>query len=50
MELTMATQEDPTPWEVASLPERGAEDSVLRGRGYFSELGTVRRKPCRLER
>jgi tRNA-specific adenosine deaminase 1 len=52
MELTMAAQEDDTPW---SLPSDSIEadshnqqtETVLRGRGYFSELGIVRRKPSR---
>jgi len=49
MELTMAAQEDPTPWkleEKATLSEGDdSEEPILRGRGYFSELGIVRRKP-----
>src|SRR5579862_7553835 len=50
MELTMAAQEDSTPWSVPlttsdSLSAGEAAESLLRGRGYFSELGTVRRKP-----
>jgi len=50
MELVMGEQEDATPWE---LPPANAEDrdsaceQPLRGRGYFSELGIVRLKPCR---
>ena len=50
MELTMEAQEDATPW---ALPPKAADEAseivgdaaVLRGRGYFSELGIVRRKP-----
>ncbi|KAK7524067.1 adenosine-deaminase [Phyllosticta citriasiana] len=51
MELTMHAQEDATPWD---LPPKSTETSdvdsteePLRGRGYFSELGIVRRKPGR---
>lgn len=42
MELTMASQEDATPWEVAADGEGG-----LPGRGGFGQLGIVRRKPSR---
>lgn len=42
MELTMASQEDATPWEVAADGEDG-----LPGRGGFGQLGIVRRKPSR---
>ncbi|QDS73879.1 hypothetical protein FKW77_007007 [Venturia effusa] len=50
MELTMLAQEDATPW--ARLPpdtELGTESNInlLKGRGFFSELGIVRRKPAR---
>ncbi|KAK0625630.1 tRNA-specific adenosine deaminase 1 [Lasiodiplodia hormozganensis] len=50
MELTMDAQEDPTPWSLPANPTSAApsEDVVLRGRGYFSELGVVRRKPAAL--
>ncbi|KAF2139526.1 uncharacterized protein K452DRAFT_274870 [Aplosporella prunicola CBS 121167] len=51
MELTMEAQEDATPWALppkAAVEAAVAEDAqVLRGRGYFSELGIVRRKPAR---
>lgn len=47
MELTMEAQEDPTPWFPPANPTAGEVDVVLRGRGYFSELGVVRRKPAR---
>jgi tRNA-specific adenosine deaminase 1 len=43
MELIMALQDDPTPWEV--VPEENSDS--LQGRGYFSRLGIVRRKPCK---
>lgn len=39
MELTMAAQDDATPW--SSIP-----DGML-GRGHFDQLGVVRRKPSR---
>ncbi|CZT08102.1 hypothetical protein WAI453_002260 [Rhynchosporium graminicola] len=50
MELTMAAQDDATPWAVPSAndTERNlSELGVLHGRGYFSALGLVRRKPSR---
>jgi tRNA-specific adenosine deaminase 1 len=71
MELTMAAQDDATPWDlppvatsldssvkpnVSSPPDPSmlgtqaiysAADSQLHGRGYFSVLGVVRRKPSR---
>lgn len=48
MELTMDAQEDATPWpEPASFStESTADKNELHGRGYFSQLGIVRRKPC----
>ena len=47
MELTMANQEDSTAWTLASSPVgENTELETLKGRGYFSELGIVRRKPC----
>jgi tRNA-specific adenosine deaminase 1 len=60
MELTMAAQDDATPWDFlppasgtsnlfpsSGLPLQSLEKPVLHGRGYFSELGIVRRKPSR---
>ena len=48
MELVMEAQDDPTPWPVPTgLEER---TSALPGRGFFSELGVVRRKPGKLSR
>ena len=44
MELVMEAQDDPTPWPVAT-PDEQATPSLL-GRGSFSQLGIVRRKPC----
>ena len=41
MELTMNAQQDATPW--AGTDSAG----LLNGRGHFSELGVVRRKPAR---
>jgi tRNA-specific adenosine deaminase 1 len=53
MELVMQAQEDATPWELPQLPQ-GQPEGVLnnraaemKGRGCFSELGIVRRKPGR---
>jgi tRNA-specific adenosine deaminase 1 len=48
MELTMLAQEDATPWErLPSATEPGLDSTrhPLKGRGFFSELGVVRRKP-----
>jgi tRNA-specific adenosine deaminase 1 len=49
MELTMLAQEDATPWETPSSAaeqlEVGTSGPTLMGRGYFSDLGVVRRKP-----
>ena len=44
MELVMEAQHDPTPWPVA-IPDDQATSRLL-GRGSFSQLGVVRRKPC----
>ncbi|TVY25543.1 tRNA-specific adenosine deaminase [Lachnellula hyalina] len=57
MELTMASQDDATPW---SLPQSidtlspetphiadSGQEPILHGRSYFSALGIVRRKPSR---
>lgn len=44
MELTMASQEDATPWTNAA-PSSKPEDMI--GRGHFDRLGVVRRKPAR---
>jgi tRNA-specific adenosine deaminase 1 len=55
MELTMADQEDSSPWEIPSAagPEVADEDAtprrLLSGRAYFSRLGIVRRKPARAD-
>lgn len=46
MELTMSSQEDATPWAVLPEASNADQPEVLKGRGYFSELGIVRRKPC----
>jgi tRNA-specific adenosine deaminase 1 len=45
MELIMAAQEDATPWEIP--PETDGASTNMLGRGYFSNLGIVRRKPSR---
>jgi tRNA-specific adenosine deaminase 1 len=54
MELTMAAQEDAAPWELPSTKQKSssdepAADGTLLGRGYFSQLGVVRRKPARAD-
>ncbi|GIK02447.1 hypothetical protein Aspvir_006502 [Aspergillus viridinutans] len=52
MELCMAAQDDPRPWEVVTPgPERTESPGpeLLDGRGYFSRLGIVRRKPARAD-
>ncbi|KAH6697077.1 adenosine-deaminase [Plectosphaerella plurivora] len=54
MELTMAAQDDAAPWELPSTKqtnasEEPAADGTLLGRGYFSQLGVVRRKPARAD-
>ncbi|KAE8351811.1 adenosine deaminase/editase [Aspergillus coremiiformis] len=49
MELCMAAQEDPTPWEVPTVATADADDELLDGRGHFSRLGIVRRKPARAD-
>ena len=45
MELIMEAQDDPTPWAVA-VPVEGVTSGLL-GRGSFSQIGIVRRKPCK---
>ncbi|KAI1865147.1 hypothetical protein JX265_008194 [Neoarthrinium moseri] len=53
MELTMAAQEDASPWEVpesvvtAATADASQAFQTLPGRSYFSHLGLVRRKPAR---
>lgn len=51
MELTMAVQDDASPWETSATSAEDAPGStaLLSGRGYFSRLGTVRRKPGRAD-
>jgi tRNA-specific adenosine deaminase 1 len=52
MELVMRAQEDSTPWKI--LPTSASEsdgpdpEAVMMGRGHFSRLGIVRRKPCKV--
>ena len=47
MELIMNAQEDATPWPTPVSPAEATSPSeLLKGRGYFGELGVVRRKPC----
>ena len=45
MELTMAQQDDQSPWTSTATIE--TESDELFGRGYFGTLGVVRRKPAR---
>ncbi|MCJ1398203.1 hypothetical protein MMC11_001400 [Xylographa trunciseda] len=48
MELTMDAQPDATPWRHEIIvEEREKLGTTLKGRGFFSELGIVRRKPSR---
>ncbi|KUJ23385.1 uncharacterized protein LY89DRAFT_728138 [Mollisia scopiformis] len=47
MEITMAAQEDSTPWAHPPSLISGDDENTLHGRGYFSALGAVRRKPSR---
>lgn len=47
MELTMAEQEDATPWESPTSGIDTEEEGMLLGRGHFDQLGVVRRKPSR---
>ncbi|KAI1815433.1 adenosine deaminase/editase [Poronia punctata] len=53
MELTMSSQPDATPWTIPiPIPTATSSSSdepslLLLGRGYFSQLGIVRRKPSR---
>jgi tRNA-specific adenosine deaminase 1 len=55
MELVMQAQEDATPWELPQLSQGHSEgvsnssDAEMKGRGHFSELGIVRRKPGRFD-
>lgn len=50
MELIMSAQEDSTPWPFLDEGlEEGSVSGTLNGRGYFSQLGRVRRKPCKLK-
>ena len=46
MELVMEAQDDATPWPVLPPNENGKQQTLL-GRGSFSQLGIVRRKPCK---
>lgn len=44
MELTMASQQDATPWTNAAPSSKPGD---MLGRGHFDRLGVVRRKPAR---
>ncbi|GAB7340023.1 hypothetical protein MBLNU457_6527t2 [Dothideomycetes sp. NU457] len=43
----MNQQEDPTPWTSTKPTCKDGSSETLLGRGYFSDLGVVRRKPSR---
>ncbi|KAL1907521.1 hypothetical protein Sste5344_006712 [Sporothrix stenoceras] len=47
----MAAQDDASPWDtpVASAEDGSGSTALLSGRGFFSRLGTVRRKPGRAD-
>lgn len=47
----MAAQDDASPWDTpaASAEDESANTALLSGRGFFSRLGTVRRKPGRAD-
>ncbi|KAH6888087.1 adenosine deaminase/editase [Thelonectria olida] len=49
MELTMAAQEDASPWQTPTSVSSDTEikNGMLPGRAYFDQLGIVRRKPAR---
>ncbi|KAF7954449.1 hypothetical protein EAE96_005570 [Botrytis aclada] len=48
MELTMASQDDPTPWDLPSASTSSSDNKPeLPGRANFQLLGRVRRKPSR---
>ncbi|KAM5379609.1 hypothetical protein ACJZ2D_003803 [Fusarium nematophilum] len=50
MELTMAAQQDASPWQLPASPAEepiANAENALAGRAYFSQLGVVRRKPGR---
>ncbi|KAL6233416.1 hypothetical protein BDW75DRAFT_242045 [Aspergillus navahoensis] len=53
MELVMAAQDDPTPWALPNTASIQSPDpsntTLLSGRGHFSQLGIVRRKPARAD-
>ncbi|KAK4140225.1 adenosine deaminase/editase [Dichotomopilus funicola] len=61
MELIMSSQDDATPWDIPpppqppspsqspSPPPQTPSPTPLLGRGYFSQLGIVRRKPSRAD-
>jgi len=50
MELTMAAQPDATPWPITSFSSPSSSDTPdMPGRGHFSLLGVVRRKPGRAD-
>lgn len=49
MELVQAQQADGTPWVVRPPTEHTEHPTALLGRGSFSQVGMVRRKPARAD-
>ncbi|KAH6648725.1 adenosine deaminase/editase [Truncatella angustata] len=49
MELTMAAQDDASPWEVSPAALGPSSSGPVPGRSYFSHLGAVRLKPARAD-
>ncbi|KAF4984280.1 hypothetical protein FZEAL_492 [Fusarium zealandicum] len=47
MELTMAAQQDASPWQTPAMEAISVANTSLPGRAFFSQLGIVRRKPAR---
>ena len=47
MELVMDLQDDPSPWPVPLDLGTEIHPETLKGHSHFSELGIVRRKPCK---
>lgn len=51
MELLMESKasEEAMPWNLPGESHKQQAETPLLGRGYFSQLGVVRRKPCRAD-
>ena len=45
MELVMNRQEDASPWPLPGADNTADKGNCMQGRGHFSEVGVVRRKP-----